>query len=171
MVLGGCVASAMLAGCSPSMQQLDRLASTGAIDKNAPVLAHVQIEIDAPPAKVWALLVNAPAWPTWNEDIAKVSVTQPLAPGTRFSWGAGSSEVHSEVQLFEPEHRLGWTGTAYTAKAVHQWELSPASGSHTLVKVDESMDGPLMAMLFSSQKLMEADRSWLASLKAAAEKQ
>jgi hypothetical protein len=98
-------------------------------------------------------------------------VTQPLTLGTRFTWGAGSSEVHSTVQLFESEHRLGWTGTAYTAKAVHQLELSSMPGGRTRVTIRESMDGPLMAMLFSSQKLTGAGRSWLGSLKAAAEKQ
>jgi uncharacterized protein YndB with AHSA1/START domain len=138
------------------------------------VIAHVQIEIDAQPSRVWALLVNAPAWPQWDPDISKVSVTQPpgttlLGPGTRFTWGEGSNTVHSQVQLFEPERRLCWTGTAFTAKAIHEWDLTPAPGGHTLVAINESMDGPLMARLFSSQKLAESGAAWLSSLKKAAE--
>ncbi len=162
------IASA-LTGCGPSLSKLNHIASSGAIQQNAPVLAHVQIDINAPRAKVWALLVNAPAWPMWNKDITKVSATQPLAPGMRFIWGEGSSTVHSQVQLFEPEKRLGWTGTALTARAVHQWTLTPEAGGQTLVTMDESMDGPLMARLFSSQKLAESGNAWLASLKKVAE--
>jgi uncharacterized protein YndB with AHSA1/START domain len=158
-----------LTGCGPSVTTLNHMAGAGAIHRNAPVLAHVQIDIDAPPTRVWALLVNAPAWPQWDPDITQVSITQPLSPGTRFTWSEGSSTIHSQVQLFEPEQRLGWTGTALTAKAVHQWRLTPMAGSHTLVTIDESMDGPLMATLFSSSQLADSAHNWLASLKRAAE--
>jgi uncharacterized protein YndB with AHSA1/START domain len=163
------VALFTLTGCGPSLTRLNQLASTGAIHQDAPVLAHVQIDIDAPSARIWSLLVNAQAWPQWDPDITQVSITQPLAPGTRFTWGEGSSTVHSQVQLFEPEQRLGWTGTALTAKAVHQWRLTPEPGGHTLVTIDESMDGPLMARLFSSRQLADSAHDWLVSLKKASE--
>lgn len=159
-----------LTGCGPSLAKLNQLAGAGAINQRAPVIAHAQIEIAASPAKVWALLVNAPAWPRWSQDIMKVSATAPLTLGTHFTWEEGGNTVHSQVQLFETERRLGWTGTAYTAKAIHQWELASRPGGHTLVTVNESMDGPLMATLFSSQKLRESGLAWLSSLKNAAEK-
>ena len=158
-----------LAGCGPSMQTLDTLASSGRIDPVAPVHAEVHIDIAASPAKVWALLVNAPAWPKWDNDITRISMSQLLAPGQHFTWSAGSSTVHSQVQLFRPQQRLSWTGTAYTAKAIHVWTLTPEPNGSTRVSIDESMDGPLMAALFSSQKLAEADSAWLAALKKAAE--
>jgi len=164
----------VLGGCGPSMDRLDELARTGSIDQNAPVIARVQIEIDAQPAPVWALLVDATRWPQWDPEISKVSITQPpgagsLGPGARFTWGEGSTTVYSKVQLFEPERRLCWTGTALTAKAIHAWELTPAPGGHTLVAINESMDGPLMAKLYSSQQLAESAHAWLARLKKAAE--
>ncbi len=77
--------------------------------------------------------------------------------------------MHSQVQLFEPEHRLGWTGRIYAAKAIHLWRLTPEPNGHTLVTIDESMDGPFMAALFSSQKLAETDNTWLEDLKRTAE--
>ncbi len=156
-------------GCGPSLATLNQTASTGAINERAPVVAHAQIEIAVSPAKVWALLVNAPAWPQWNEAISQASATQPLGPGTRFTWSQGTSTIHSQVQLFEPERRLVWTGTAFTAKAIHAWELTQLPGGHTRVAISESMDGPLMAQLFSSQKLAESSNAWLAALKQAAE--
>ncbi len=152
------------------MDRLNHLASAGEIDQAAPVRAQVMADIAAPPVKVWALLVNASAWPNWDEDIAKVSVSEPLAEHTRFGWSTGSNTVQSQVQLFEPERRLAWTGTALTVKAVHLWELTPEPGGHTLVTIQESLDGPLLAKLYSSQQLAEANQAWLASLKKAAEK-
>ncbi len=167
-ILGSLVVGA-LAGCGPSIARLNELAANGRVQPDAPVLAHVQIEIAAPPARVWALLVDAPSWPRWDPDISKVSITQPLAMGTQFTWGEGSNKVHSQVQLFEPEMRLAWTGTVFTVKAIHAWQLSPVAGGHTMVAVSESMDGPLMAAFFPSKKLEQSERDWLGYLKKAAE--
>lgn len=131
--------------------------------------AHVQIEIAAPPAGVWALLVDASSWPTWQKNINRVTATGPLARGSRFTWQTGGTTIHSQVQLFEPGQRLAWTGTAMTAKAVHVWQLKPLPGNRTLVIVDESMDGPWMAKMYPSEKLAASDDDWLRALKQAAE--
>lgn len=132
--------------------------------------AHVEIEIAAPPAKVWALLINVPSWPKWLTQVESVTAVGPLHNGARFSWKTGGMAIHSQVELFEPERRLSWTGTAFTAKAIHVWELKSESGNRTLVSVKESMDGPMMAKLFSSRNLAETDTEWLAALKKAAER-
>src|SRR5215469_10174979 len=156
-------------GCGKSLSALDQLAASGFIQEDNPVKAHLQVEIDAPPAKVWAVLINVSSWPKWQPRIESVTVTGPLANGKRFSWKTGGTNIHSQVQLFEPEHRLGWTGTAMTTKAVHIWELRSESPGQTLLIMKESMDGPWMARIDPSEKLTQADRSWLAALKKAAE--
>jgi uncharacterized membrane protein len=166
LLLAGLIA---LDGCGDSLATLNRLAATGSIHEDAPITTHVQIQIATPPAKVWALLVDAPSWPKWQKNIESVTVTGPLANGMPFSWRTGSTNIRSQVQLFEPEYRLAWTGTAMTAKAAHVWELRPAPGNQTLLIMKESMDGPLMAKLYSSQKLTEAANEWLAALKQTAE--
>ena len=61
------------------------------------------------------------------------------------------------------------TFSPLTSKAVHVWELKPESGNQTLLTMKESMDGPLMAEIYSSEKLTEADNEWLVALKRAAE--
>jgi uncharacterized protein YndB with AHSA1/START domain len=159
----------VFAGCGDSLTQLNQLAAAGAIHETAPVTAHVQILIAAPPAKVWGLLVDAPSWPKWQTSLESVTAPGPLASGIRFTWKTGGTTIHSQVQLFDPERRLSWTGTAMTAKAVHVWELTPQGNAQTLVTVKESMDGPLMAKMFPSEKLAETDNAWLAALKLAAE--
>ena len=159
----------LLSGCGISLAGLNQLAAAGSIDEHAPVTAHVQIQIAAPPAKVWQMLVDAPSWPTWQKDIGSVSSGGPLAPGARFVWKTGNTTIHSQVQLFDPPQVLSWTGTAQTAKAVHVWELHSLPGDQTLVIVKESLDGPFIAKLLSSSQLTDADTKWLSALKKAAE--
>lgn len=158
-----------LGGCMRSTARLDALSAAGAIQQDAPIKAHVQVQISAPPEKVWALLIDAASWPSWYPDIENVETPTSLAIGTRFTWKSGSTSIHSEVHLFEPQHRLSWTGTAFPARAVHVWELEPTPGGGTLVTVNESMEGPLMKWLYPSAKLAEANADWLAALKHAAE--
>jgi uncharacterized protein YndB with AHSA1/START domain len=158
-----------IGGCGDSLATLNRLAAGGSIHEDAPVTTHLQLQIAAPPAKVWAFLIDAPSWPKWQKPIESVTAAGPLENGMRFSWQTGGTNIRSQVQLFEPEHRLSWTGTAMTAKAVHVWELKPEPGNQTLLIMKESMDGPLMSKLYSSQELGEADNAWLLALKRAAE--
>jgi uncharacterized protein YndB with AHSA1/START domain len=163
------LAALFINGCGTSLSKLNELAASGVIQEDAPVKAELQISIDAPPARVWALLVDAASWPKWEHGIENVNVAGQLASGMRFSWKTGGTEVHSQVQLFEPERRLGWTGTASIAKAVHIWDLEAESPSRTLVTMKESMEGPFMGRIYPSDKLREADQGWLAALKQAAE--
>jgi uncharacterized protein YndB with AHSA1/START domain len=162
------LAAAAPVGCGPRRSVLDQLAAAGVINERAPVTAHVEIQIAAPPPVVWALLINAQAWPKWQKDIESVAVSGPLSAGTRFSWKASATDIQSQVQLFEPERRLSWTGTAMTAKAIHVWELRSV-GNQTRVLMKESMDGPMMAKFYPSSKLSEAGMNWLIALKRAAE--
>ena len=159
-----------IAACGRSLDRLNRLAASGSIDENAPVIARVQVDIAASPADIWKLLVDASAWPEWQKQIATVSTAGPLGPGARFTWSTGGTTIRSQVQLFDAERRLAWTGTALTAKAVHIWELQSEPGNHTIVRVKESMDGPWMATIYPAKKLAAADEDWLMSLKRAAER-
>jgi uncharacterized protein YndB with AHSA1/START domain len=159
-----------VSGCGYSLVALNRLAGLGSIHEDAPVTTHLQIQIAAPPAKVWGLLVDAPTWPKWQQKIESVEAAGPLKNGMSFSWRTVGTNIRSRVQLFEPERRLSWTGTAMTAKAIHVWELKPEPGNHTLVTMKESMDGLLMANIYSSQELGEAGNDWLLALKRAAER-
>lgn len=158
-----------LAGCGKSLSSLSSLARAGQIDSAAPVRAKVQIVISAPPAKIWALLVDAQNWPAWNSHIQHVDATGPLRQGMVFTWETDGTKITSKVQLAETNQRLAWTGTALTAKAVHVWELVPGPGAETVVRVQESMDGPLMAHFLSSTELADTDMQWLTALRAAAE--
>src|ERR1700761_2397242 len=159
-----------VAGCGPRLSTLDKLAQEGKINERSPDVAHLEIEINAPPAKVWSLLANASQWPQWDKQIASVTTPGPFsAAGTKFMWKSGDTEINSETQLVEPQSRLAWTGTAMSAKAIHVWQLQPIPGDRTRVTMKESMDGPLISRLFPPDRLKEAGQQWLIALKAAAE--
>jgi uncharacterized protein YndB with AHSA1/START domain len=132
-----------LSGCEGSMAELNRLAAAGSVHEEASVKTQLQVEIAASPKIVWDLLADAPAWPKWQKGIESVTTAGPIGEGTRFRWRTGGTAIESQVQLFEPERRLSWTGKALTAKAIHVWELQPLAGDRTLLTMKESMDGPL----------------------------
>ncbi|RXS97076.1 hypothetical protein [Silvibacterium dinghuense] len=55
------------------------------------------------------------------------------------------------------------------AKAVHLWELRPTANGGTVVIVQESLEGPLVARFVSSSQLTNTDLAWLKALKTRAE--
>ena len=172
VAIGACLGCVLaLSGCSShSSRQLQALSAVGAIQQDAPVKATVTMQIAASPAKVWDLLIDAPAWPSWCPQIESVKAPGALAMGTRFVWKSSGTTIHSEVHLEEPDRRLSWTGTASPARAIHVWELKATPDGGTLVTVKESMTGPLMKWLYSSEKLAASETDWLTALKQAAEK-
>ena len=118
---------------------------------------HLQIDIAARPEKIWLLLIDAPGWSKWNQNVTKMVSQKVLSHGAQFDWNTGESTIHSKVVFFEPQRKLAWTGQVYTIKAVHVWNLQPEPNGRTLVSTSESMDGPLIASIDPSSKLIEAD--------------
>lgn len=159
----------LIFGANFSDQRLDQLASSGNVQEDAPVKASSEITINAPPERVWELLTNVKDWPRWQPDITKAEMSGPLQRGTDFTWKAGT-QIRSRIALIQPPKEFVWTGVAYRAKAIHVWELERIAGKGTLVRTRESMDGPMLAIFFSSKKLEESQQHWLTALKAAAER-
>ena len=147
----------------------DELARTGKIRENAPVKASLEITIHAPVEKVWLLLTDVTNWPKWQSDISVTRIAGPLEGGTAFSWTTGGTRIESRIALVQPYEQFAWTGRAHTAKAIHVWKLQRLSDDQTLVKTEESMDGFLLTIFYSSKKLEESDQRWLDRLKLAAE--
>jgi len=148
----------------------EQLAREGKIRESASVKASVEIAIHASAEKVWRVLTDVNDWPKWQPDISATDIHGPLEAGTRFSWTTGGTRIESRIALVEPTAQFAWTGKAFGAKAIHVWKLQRLSGDQTLVKTDESMDGFLLKIFYSSKKLAESDRRWLDRLKAASER-
>jgi uncharacterized protein YndB with AHSA1/START domain len=147
----------------------EELARGGKIRESAPVKASLEVTIHAPVEKVWLLLTGVTNWPKWQPDISASNFAGPLESGTAFSWNTGGTHIESRIALVQPYEQFAWTGRAHWVKAIHVWKLQRLSDDQTLVKTEESMDGFLLTIFYSSKKLEEADRRWLDRLKLATE--
>jgi uncharacterized protein YndB with AHSA1/START domain len=160
-----------LAGCGPSLPELDRLAAQGRVQPSAAVHAHHEVLVGAPPVAVWAVLTDVHGWPSWHLPVKRADAQGPLASGTTFTWNNNGTDIRSTVAAARPPALLAWTGSASVAKAVHVWRLSPAQGAAaTRVDVEETMDGPLLSWLYPQTKLDADVVRWLADLKAEVER-
>jgi hypothetical protein len=111
-----------------------------------PVFAHNAIDVAAPPPMVFAILCDAPAWPTFYPNAADVVMEAGGEPrlhaGARFTWRTFSTLQKSEVVLFEADRAVGWTADSPGTRALHRWILEPmARGAGTRLVTEECQAG------------------------------
>ena len=56
------------------------------------------------------------------------------------------------------------------ANAIHVWHLETRGANRTLVNTNESMNGIMLKVLYSSKELEESQHAWLKALKRVSEK-
>jgi hypothetical protein len=137
-----------------------------------PVFARNTLDIPAPPAAVFAALVDAPSWPTFYPNAADVVVEAGqetrLRAGARFEWRTFSTRQRSQVVLFEPDARLGWTALSPGTRAVHRWLIEPrASGAAAYVITEECQVGITARIdrYWMNRSLSAAHQLWLEALR------
>ena len=118
----------------------------GPADPAAPARAVASILIEAPVARVWSVLTDLADWPRWNTDIHDLSVSGPLAIGTRFDWKSGGLSIRSEIDRLRAPHMIGWRGRAPLIRARHVCLLR-SRGSATEVETLEAFFGPVAWLL------------------------
>lgn len=101
-----------------------------------------EIEIAAPPERVWDVLTRFERWPEWNPDVKTMSYEGPLAPGTQFRWKAGPGTIVSTLDRIEAPRYIAWRGRTLTIDAYHEWWLEPRDGE-THVRTHEGFFGTL----------------------------
>jgi len=141
------------------------------INQNAPVKQSNQIQIQASPEKVWAVLADINHWPKWNEKITKAKLEAMLDVGAKFRWKINGAVINSTLHTVKPNSAIGWSGTTFGGSAIHNWYLERNDGG-TLVKVEESMEGWLIGLFKNKMnKALEKDMQyWLEVLKRESEK-
>ena len=82
------------------------------VDRAAPVLAHQEIDIDAPLERVWALHTHVARWPEWQTEITEARIEGPFEPGTSFDWTSYGFSVRSTIYDVDSRSRVLWGGTA-----------------------------------------------------------
>jgi len=171
VAIGACLGCVLaLSGCtSHSSRQLQALSAVGAIQQDAPVKATVTMQIAAPPAKVWDLLIDAPAWPSWCPQIESVKAPGELEMGTRLS---GSRAERPSIR------RCSWwslidasVGRArFLCTGDSRLELIADAGWWNVGNGEGVDDRAADEWLYSSDKLAASETDWLNALKQAAEK-
>jgi uncharacterized protein YndB with AHSA1/START domain len=80
---------------------------------NEPMQLEKSIEINAPPAKVWAALMDVESWPLWTESMDKVERLDKSAP-----FGLGS-----EARISQPKvPALAWTVVEFSPGVSFAWQ-------------------------------------------------
>ena len=141
------------------------------VDRAAPVIARSEIEIAAPPERVWELVTDIGRWPEWDPGVGSAALEGPLAPGSTFRWKAGPGTIVSTLRHVDPPREVGWTGKTMGIAGVHAFRLEP-SGVGTRVVSEESWNGFPARLLRGRmrRKLQRSLDAGLRHLKAAAER-
>lgn len=80
------------------------------IDRDAPVIAHHEIDIAAPLDTVWNLHTDVDAWPAWNLEVTAAKLDGAFAPGNSFTWTSYDFTVTSTIYIVEDHSRTLWGG-------------------------------------------------------------
>jgi hypothetical protein len=130
------------------------------------------IRIQASPDRVWAILVDAPSWPTWNTTVDKVDGT--IASGNQVTVHARISPGRSfpvNVAVFDAPSRMVWSSGMPLGlfKGERTFTLAPAEGG-TEFAMREQFTGPLSPLIgMSIPDLQPAFEKFAACLKKHAE--
>jgi uncharacterized protein YndB with AHSA1/START domain len=141
------------------------------IDRDAPVIARHEIDIEAPLDSVWRLHTDISNWPAWQTDITAARLDGPFEPGNSFTWTSyGSFTVTSTIYAVAERARTLWGGAADGIMGIHEWVFTQTpTGVH--VATHESFSGqPVQADTASMQSILDKSLTdWLGHLKATAE--
>ena len=114
---------------------------------------ETSIEIEAPPKKVWSLLIDFAEMPTWNPFIK--SISGKLAPGSKLSVyivppGRSGMRFRPIVLAVEPERELRWLGRLLLPGILdgeHYFLLEPVGSERTRLMHGENFSGVLVGAL------------------------
>jgi uncharacterized protein YndB with AHSA1/START domain len=131
-----------------------------------PVQATAQVEVLAPPADVWQVLVDAAGWSSWYPDIRSVAADGPLRTGDAFSFRTGPVAVEASVEESVDGELLRFSGRSRGSTAVYEFRLRAQEGG-TAVSAEQTMSGPAArAMRPMLQKIAETSLpEWLSALR------
>lgn len=140
----------------------------------AKFFVHNEIEINAPAAVVWDILVHATDWPKWYKGAKNVRLLNThdtvLKEASVFSWETMGLKFESTIKEFVPHERLSWESKKKSIQGYHAWLIVPTKTGCKLI-TDESQHGWLtfFEKLFQPKKLYKLHNVWLAEIKKKAE--
>ncbi len=132
----------------------------------------VGITIQAPPARIWALLTNAEDFPRWNSTVQ--SIQGKIALGETILLRAKIAPDRTfklRVTTFQPNERMVWEDGTPLFRGVRQYTLTPRNNGATEVTMAETITGLMLPMIAGSLPDQGPSfEQYLADLKAEAER-
>jgi hypothetical protein len=122
-------------------------------DEGDPMKSYeARATIDAPPDRVWAVLIDAAGYPAWDSGVDRVDGR--IAAGEKITVHAAVSKGRAfpvTVTSFEPPGRMVWNGGMPLGlfKGVRTFTLTP-QGNSTEFTVREEYTGPLLPLIWRS---------------------
>ena len=114
-----------------------------------------EVDIQAPPARVWSVLLDVERWPEWTTSVTSIKRLDfgPLTLGSRTSIVQPrlSKRVWRVSSLDETHRSFAWTTQSLGLRIVgyHRVEESDTGGSHVTLSLHFlGVLGPLIARLF-----------------------
>ena len=141
------------------------------VDRDAPALTDLAIDIDAPRDRVWRLHTDVNAWPTWQPDITAATTEDPLKPGGSFNWSTYGMDITSTVYALDEGVRILWGGTAHGITGIHEWTFADSPTGVRVTTTESFAGDPVAADIANMQALLDQSlQSWLQHLKDVAER-
>lgn len=129
--------------------------------------------IQAPPDRVWAILVDGPAYPDWEPNVIRIEGE--IAPGEEikvFTTLSPERAFPVTVSTFEPGARMVWSSKMPLGlfKGERSFVLEPQAEGGTRVRTREEFSGLLLPFIGRSiPDLDETFEQFVSALKARAE--
>jgi hypothetical protein len=114
---------------------------------------HSEIEIDAPPERVWRVLTDFDAYPEWNPFIRSIEGDPGVGSRLRVRIeppGARGMTFRPTVQAVEPARELRWFGRLFVPGLMdgeHRLALEPLDGGRSRFIQSERFSGVLVGLL------------------------
>lgn len=136
---------------------------------------YTEIEVDAPPAAVWAQLTDLDAYGAWNPHV--VAARGDLAVGSALDItvareGTRDRSMTVTVTDLDSERRLAWVGrlgSPLLFEGRHVFELAPLDGDRTRLVNREEIRGLLAGMVVTDDPAVDYEKM-NAALKARVER-
>jgi hypothetical protein len=131
-------------------------------------------DIRSHPDRIWKLLTDAEAFPTWNPTVDRIEGT--ISPGQTIKVFVKVNPGRAfpvKVTHFEPGRRMVWSGGMPLGlfKGERTYDLTRVSDGLVHFKMREEYSGPMLPMIWSSiPDLGPSFEAFARSLKVAAEK-
>lgn len=124
-----------------------------------PLSITSQIQINAPPEKIWEVLINLAAYRDWNSKLRVIEAPESIARGSRAKLCAAPETEFErifdvEITAIEIPYLLEWQGgEADTFIGMHRFELHRATSEKTIFKNSEIFSGAMASAILDVSRI------------------